>query len=120
MYKRARGRDAYEAGVYDLPELRKRESAMDAERIGIEGLMSAEDDWEAPEELVDELVEVFGSWAGLPRLHKRALLREWRVEIIGRVEGPKRNRWFEIERLRTGVLPEQVWLYKKMKRLNIE
>ncbi len=72
------------------------------------------------DELVDELVQVFGSWAGLPRANKRALLREWRIEIIGRIEGPKRKRWFEIERVRTGALPEQVWLYKKMKRLGIE
>ena len=118
--KRARGRDAYEAGVYDLRELQKREAALDEARTSIEALMVADDIWEPTDELVDELVQVFGGWAGLPRAHKRALLREWRVEIIGRIEGPKRKRWFEIERVRTGALPAQVWLYKKMKRLNVE
>ena len=109
--RRSRAREAYEAGVYELRELQKREKALDSERAGIEVLMATEDDWTPPEGLADTLVAVFGSWAGLSRRARRDLLREWRVEIVGAVTGPRRHRHFEIERVRMGVLPALVWLY---------
>ena len=106
--KRSRVRDAYEAGVYDLHELQKREASIAREKAVIEAQMATDDTWEPDEGLIDTLVEVFGSWAGLPRESKRTLLREWRIEIVGCVKGPRRRRWFEIERVRTGALPAQV------------
>ena len=77
------------------------------------------DDWEVTPELVEDLVQVFCGWSGLPRAHKQSLLRAWRVEIIGHVEGARKRRRFEIERIRVGGLPAHVWLYKKMKRLGV-
>ena len=74
----------------------------------------------APDALVEDFVEVFGSWADLRRQEKRVLLREWRIEIVASVTGRPYHRRLQIERVRAGTLPAHLWLYKKMKRLNIE
>ena len=56
----------------------------------------------------------------LERGEKRALLRDYRAEIVVETLGGRRRRWLRVDRLRLGVLPPHLWLYKKMKRFNIE
>ncbi len=50
---------------------------------------------------------------------KRALLREYQLEIIATASGRRKHRLLKVERIRFAGLPPDVWLYKKMKRLGI-
>jgi hypothetical protein len=69
-----------------------------------------------------DVVEVFGYWDALQHADKRALLREYGVEIVARIAGDRKHgkRRLEVERIRFDGLPARPWLYKKMKRLGIE
>ena len=42
------------------------------------------------------------------------------IEVLVVVEGPRRKRRLDVDRLRMGALPAHVWLYKKMQRLGID
>lgn len=82
--------------------------------------MGREEPIEVPADVVAELVEVFASWRDLRREDKRALLRDYRAEVVVESVGGRRSGLYRVDRVRLGVLPPDVWLYKKMKRLGIE
>ena len=112
-------KDAYVEGDFELAELRKRMAALDAGKAEIEVQMGTEEPVELDHEVVTDLVEVFASWRDLEREDKRALLRDYRAEIVVETCGERRKRWLRVGRLRLGVLPPHLWLYKKMQRLGI-
>ena len=108
--RRARARDAYEAGVYDLLWLRKREETLDGERAAVEALMDAEDLPEIDQDVAADLVEVFASWSHLASEERCQLLAAWGIEIVAQVEGRKRRRVLRIDRVRIGS-PVNAWVY---------
>ncbi len=118
--RRQRVKDAYVEGDFDLAELRKRTAAFDAEKAELEAHVGTDAPVEIDHELVADLVEVFASWRDLKREDKRALLRDYRAEIVVETLGGRRKRWLRVDRLRLGVLPPHLWLYKKMKRFQID
>ncbi len=118
--RRQRTIESYIEGVITREERDKLITSISNEKAGLEALMSAEDEIELPEGFVDDVVMVFASWRDLSRERKRELLRAYQVEIVVEKRGARKRSWLHVDRIRLGLLPAHVWLYKKMKRLGIE
>jgi DNA invertase Pin-like site-specific DNA recombinase len=110
--KERRVREAYEAGDYELDYLRKRQAEIAAEKAALEALMDTPGPIEIDADVMADLVEVWGSWSDLAFGAKRALLREYQLEIIATVTGRPKHRRLKVERIRFAGLPPDVWLYK--------
>ena len=118
--QRERVKDAYEKGVYELPELRKRLDKIDGESSLLEELISREDDGiRLDAKLVRELAGVFCNWSTLRRAEKRKLLAAYQVRIS--ISRPRR-RVLKVERVVVGVAPSlgAECLYKKLKRYKMQ
>jgi len=120
--RRARVQDDHERGIYSDREAEKRLDNIAGEQAPLEAMVDVQEPLSVESDVLADVVEVFGSWDALQRHDKRALLRDYGVEIVALVAGePKRGkRRLEVERIRLDGLPAHVWLYKKLKRLGIE
>jgi chromosome segregation ATPase len=114
--RRSRCMDAYEMGEYELPQLSKRLTAIKGEMAKLREFQErAEEPIEINPELITQVVDVFGSWASLPRSEKRQMLRAYRIRI--QLTRPERRK-IHVSQVDIGLLGD-VGLYKKMKRHGI-
>jgi hypothetical protein len=109
--RRRRIHDGYEGGLYDLEEARERAVILDAEQSQIEALIGREEEIGLPDDLVADLVEVFGSWRDLRHEEKRTLLRSYGAEISVEHQGTRRRSWLRVDRLRLSAFPSYLWIY---------
>jgi DNA invertase Pin-like site-specific DNA recombinase len=115
-----RVKDAYVEGAFGLPELKKRVAGIQGEINVLTDLMEREaPDVTVGASLVAALVDVFSSWQDLTKVEKRELLRSYRMRVV--VIRPRRGE-MKVERVEIGALPsfpDELCLYKKMKRHGI-
>jgi DNA invertase Pin-like site-specific DNA recombinase len=115
-----RVKDAYEAGLYDLPELGKRLTKLQTEIRGLEGALElAGAEIEVNPKLVSDLVDVFASWRDLRREEKRRLLGSFQIRV--RVSRPAR-RVVSVDEVVIGVAGSQhaLTIYKKLRRYGMQ
>jgi len=117
--RRKRMLDAFEAGVIELADLRKRTEAIDGELRSLEALTAAAQEVEIDSEAVTALVDVFSSWTHLSRDEKRRLLRAFGIRVGIDRAGQGRRAVAHVAHVRIGSLRDVV-VYKKKKRFGIE
>ena len=102
--RRARILDAYEAGEYDLSELRKRTAAIDAERHALELQAEAAEGPEIDESACVDVAYAFARWGRLGRSRRRRLLESFGVRFWVEKDGRGRHARCGIARIEIGSL----------------
>ena len=118
--QKERVKDAYDEGLYDLVELRKRLGKLDGEIALLESLLAEQEEPSSIDsEFVTGLVDVFSSWRDLRRDEKRDLIRAYQIRI--RVSRPKRGN-LSVDQVVIGVLGDRnnLTIYKKLKRYGMQ
>ena len=110
--QKARVKDAYQVGAFELKDLRKRIAAIDGELSVLQDLLQREQRAiDIDPDLVTDLVEVFASWRDLRRRERRELLRSYQIRIGVTKTKVGRNGQIRIERVEIGSL-DDVCIYK--------
>lgn len=112
--RRARVRDAYESGDYDLVELRKRSAAIDGEIAAIEDRLGRDPEpFAVGRDVASRVARVFASWGRLGREEKRRLLDAYRVRAW--IAATKRRHRPTVESIEVGLIErsgDSVRVYK--------
>jgi DNA invertase Pin-like site-specific DNA recombinase len=106
--RRARILDGYEAGDYELAEMRKRLAGVDAERNAIELQMEAAEGPEIDESACVDVAYAFARWGRLGRARRRRLLESFGIRLWVEKDGRGRRAAARVVRIEIGSLGNAV------------